>query len=128
MAYDGDDVEDVFCLNFAVVEDVFGENVTKELKPDGENIAVTKDNRDEYVRLYCDYLLNKSVQRLYEAFHAGFHKVCGGRVMDLFHPRELMALVVGTTNYDWEEFENHADYKVSLLLIDFLSFSSKLGR
>jgi E3 ubiquitin-protein ligase HERC4 len=108
---DDDDFEEVFCLNFAVVEDVFGQTSTKELKPNGENVTVTKENRAEYVKLYCDYILNKSVNHLYEAFHAGFHKVCGGRVLDLFHARELMALVVGTENYDWEEFEAHADYK-----------------
>ena len=42
----------------------------------------------------------------------GFHKVCGGRVLDLFHSYELEALVVGTQKYDWEEFEKQADYKV----------------
>ena len=58
-------------------------------------------------------MLNKSVEPFFKAFHAGFHKVCGGRVLDLFHARELMTLVVGSTNYDWTEFENQADYKVS---------------
>ena len=71
LAYEENDVENVFCLNFAVVEDVFGETQTKELKPNGENISVTKENREEYVKLYCDYILNKSVDRLYQAFHAG---------------------------------------------------------
>ena len=71
LAYEENNVEDVFCLNFAVVEDVFGETQTKELKPNGENISVTKENREEYVKLYCDYILNKSVDRLYQAFHAG---------------------------------------------------------
>lgn len=112
LAYDGNDVEDVFSLNFAVVEDVFGEPTTHELKPNGETIPVTNENREEYVKLYCDYVLNKSVERLYAAFHAGFHKVCGGRVLDLFHARELMALVVGTEKYDWEELERNCDYKV----------------
>ena len=61
--YPEDDIEDVFCLNFAVTEDVFGETQTKELKPNGENINVTKENREEYVKLYCDYVLNKSIDR-----------------------------------------------------------------
>ena len=73
-AYEENDLEDVFSLNFAIVEDVFGETKTKELKPNGENISVTRENREEYVKLYCDYMLNKSVDRLYQAFHAGFHK------------------------------------------------------
>ena len=115
LAYDGDDLENTFCLNFTVTEDVFGEPTVKELKPGGENIAVTKENRQSYVDLYCDYVLNKSVDHLYQQFHEGFHKVCGGRVLDLFHARELMAMVVGTENYDWEEFEKQADYKVQTL-------------
>ena len=114
MAYEGtESVEDIFCLNFAIVEDDFGQVVTKELKPGGENIAVTKENREEYVKLYCDHMLNKSVEPFFKAFHAGFHKVCGGRVLDLFHARELMTLVVGTTKCDWTEFENQTDYKVN---------------
>ena len=114
LAYEGtESVEDIFCLNFAIVEDDFGQVVTKELKPGGENIAVTMENREEYVKLYCDHMLNKSVEPFFKAFHAGFHKVCGGRVLDLFHARELMTLVVGTTKCDWTEFENQTDYKVN---------------
>ena len=71
------------------------------------------ENREEYVKLYCDHMLNKSVEPFFKAFHAGFHKVCGGRVLDLFHARELMTLVVGTTKCDWTEFENQTDYKVN---------------
>ena len=120
LAYEGtESVEDVFCLNFAIVEDDFGQVVTKELKPGGENIAVTMENREEYVKLYCDHMLNKSVEPFFKAFHAGFHKVCGGRVLDLFHARELMTLVVGTTKCDWTEFENQTDYKVNNYFLAF---------
>ena len=121
LSYEGEaSVEDVFCLNFAVDEDDFGQVITAPLKPGGENIPVTKENREEYVKLYCDFKLNKSVERFYKAFHAGFHKVCGGRVLDLFHARELMALVVGTTNYDWTEWQNQTEYKVCINFYFFI--------
>ena len=121
LSYEGEaSVEDVFCLNFAVDEDDFGQVITAPLKPGGENIPVTKENREEYVKLYCDFKLNKSVERFYKAFHAGFHKVCGGRVLDLFHARELMALVVGTTNYDWTEWQNQTEYKVCIKFSFFI--------
>lgn len=38
-------------------------------------------------------------------------KVCGGRVMKLFKSHELQAVVVGNEDYDWDEFETHAEYK-----------------
>jgi E3 ubiquitin-protein ligase HECTD2 len=45
LTYDGDDVESVFGLNFVATYDAFGEKVSVSLVPDGENTAVTKQNR-----------------------------------------------------------------------------------
>lgn len=42
---------------------------------------------------------------LFKCFYAGFHKVCGGKVLELFQPNELQAMVIGNTNYDWTELE-----------------------
>lgn len=106
-----DDLEDTFGLNFTITEDVIGGVRTVELKKNGDKLSVNKDNRKEYVDLYCDHVLNKAVEVMYRAFHEGFHEVCGGRVLDLFHARELMALVVGTENYDWNEFEKNTKYQ-----------------
>lgn len=67
--------------------------------------------RNEYVSLYVDYVFNKSVEKHYKAFSQGFMKVCGGRVLELFHSHELMAVVTGNENYDWEVLEEAAEYK-----------------
>lgn len=61
--------------------------------------------RQEFVSAYVDYIFNRSVASLFEAFAAGFHKVCGGKVLLLFQPSELQAMVIGNTNYDWKELE-----------------------
>lgn len=109
--YPDDDVEEVFCLSFELTRHIFGENKTIELKPNGSNISVTKDNRKEYVDLYVDYVFNKAVEEQFRGFLKGFMKVCGGRVMKLFKPHELMAVIVGNEDYNWEEFEQNAEYK-----------------
>lgn len=70
-----------------------------------------KHFRKEFVDLYVDFILNKSVNKHFTGFYNGFHKVCGGKVLRLFHSQELMTLVVGNENYDWEEFERNAEYK-----------------
>ena len=57
-----DDFEDVFCLNFVVSEDCFGEARESPLKKDGERIPVTKENRKEYVNLYCGKTVGSSVK------------------------------------------------------------------
>lgn len=111
LEYDNDDAEEVFCLNFTVTQDYFGETKVIPLKPDGENINVTSQNKQEYVDLLVDYKLNKGIESQYQAFHDGFYRVCGGIVLKLFYPMELMALVTGNENYDWNELEKSAEYK-----------------
>lgn len=61
--------------------------------------------RQEFVTAYVDYVFNTSVAPLFEGFYSGFHKVCGGKVLELFQPNELQAMVIGNTNYDWEELQ-----------------------
>jgi len=111
LEYEGDDVEEVFCLNFVVSREVFGDVRTDELKPHGADIPVTQKNKQEYVDAYVDFFLTKSVAKHFEAFSQGFHKVCGGRVLRLFQSHELMDLVVGNENYNWYELQEMAEYK-----------------
>lgn len=42
---------------------------------------------------------------MFEYFYAGFHRVCGGKVLELFQPNELQAMIIGNTSYDWAELE-----------------------
>ena len=65
----------MFSLCFAVNTEVFDEIKVNPLKENGENIPVTHENKAEYVDLYVDFLLNKSVQNQFNAFNQGFQKV-----------------------------------------------------
>ncbi|XP_056423740.1 probable E3 ubiquitin-protein ligase HERC3 isoform X3 [Hyla sarda] len=109
--YSGEDVEDTFCLNFTICRESYGLTEMKPLVPGGDQRSVNKDNRKEFVDAYVDYVFNRSVQEWYEAFSTGFLKVCGGKVLELFQPSELRAMVVGSSNYNWQELEENAVYK-----------------
>uniref|UniRef100_A0A674ITF3 HECT and RLD domain containing E3 ubiquitin protein ligase 4 n=1 Tax=Terrapene triunguis TaxID=2587831 RepID=A0A674ITF3_9SAUR len=109
--YPEDDIEETFCLNFTITVENFGTTEVKELVPKGADIPVVKQNRQEFVDAYVDYIFGKSVASLFDAFHTGFHKVCGGKVLQLFQPSELQAMVIGNTNYDWKELEKNTEYK-----------------
>lgn len=45
MDYSESDLEEVFILNFEVTREVFGEIKVQPLKPGGENIPVTQENK-----------------------------------------------------------------------------------
>ncbi|XP_041773401.1 probable E3 ubiquitin-protein ligase HERC4 isoform X1 [Anopheles merus] len=109
--YEGGDLEEVFDLCFTTTRDYFGEIQTIPLKPNGENIRLTQGNKQEFVNLYIDYVFNKAVEKSFRQFHAGFMRVCGGRVMKLFKAHELMSVVVGNEEYDWNVLEENAEYK-----------------
>jgi hypothetical protein len=51
------DIEDALDLTFSTEDDRFGEVVTVDLKPDGQNIVVTNENKKEYVE-YVPYPLS----------------------------------------------------------------------
>ena len=61
--------------------------------------------RKEFVEAYLLYMFTDSVKEQYSAFSSGFLKVCGGEILSLFQPCELMAMVVGNNDYNWEEME-----------------------
>uniref|UniRef100_A0A672ZVV9 HECT domain-containing protein n=1 Tax=Sphaeramia orbicularis TaxID=375764 RepID=A0A672ZVV9_9TELE len=109
--YMEDDLEETFCLNFTITEENYGATEVFELVPNGEDINVNKSNRQDFVNAYVDYVFNTSVAPLFECFYAGFHKVCGGKVLELFQPNELQAMVIGNTSYDWAELEKSTEYK-----------------
>ena len=48
------------------------------MKPYGNLIKVTQSNKHEYVRLYTDWLINKSIDKQFRAFKKGFYKVVTG--------------------------------------------------
>lgn len=111
LAYEGDDVEDIFCLTFELNWMELGEEQKLELIPDGANIAVTNDNREEYVLRYVRWILVDSVQAQWGAFQDGVMKVVEDSSLDLFLPEELELLVVGTPYLDFEALKANCKYE-----------------
>ena len=51
----------------------------------------------EFVELYADFLLNKSVEKQFSAFRRGFQMVTSeSPLQTLFHPSEIELLVCGS--------------------------------
>ncbi|XP_070212088.1 probable E3 ubiquitin-protein ligase HECTD2 [Littorina saxatilis] len=94
LEYDGD-VEDDFGLTFEVSQAEFGQMKAAALKPGGENLSVTNDNREEYVSLYCEWVMNRAVYQQFAAFYHGFHSVCASNALIMLRPEEVEMLVCG---------------------------------
>jgi len=99
------DVESSFCYEFVATYEKFGEVQKHPLKPGGETISLTIDNREEFVRLYVDFLLNVSIEYSFNAFKQGFLDVCGGNPLTLFRAEEIEMMVCGSHDMDLYSLE-----------------------
>ncbi|GIY89367.1 ubiquitin-protein ligase E3A [Caerostris extrusa] len=110
--FEGDDMESVFGQTFRITyEDVFGTVLVHDLKENGDKIAVNQTNKEEFVQLYADFLLNKSIAKQFHAFKRGFQMVTNDSPLKmLFRPEEIELLVCGNKNYDFVALEESTEY------------------
>ncbi|XP_054709965.1 ubiquitin-protein ligase E3A-like [Uloborus diversus] len=112
MAYKEDDMENVFLQAFRITyKDVFGTVLVHDLKDDGEKILVNQSSKEEFVYLYADFLLNKSIAKQFRAFKKGFQMVTDDSPLKLlFRPEEIELLVCGSKNFDFNALEEATEY------------------
>jgi len=133
LEYEGEDVEDIFCLVFEVSWMELGEEKRIELKPGGADIPVTKDNKEEYVLRYVRWLLVDSIHQQWDAFEKGVMTVMESASLDLFLPEELELLVVGSPDLDFDALEGNTKYeggytKDSETVVNFWKFVKNADR
>uniref|UniRef100_A0A5F8GBP2 Ubiquitin-protein ligase E3A n=2 Tax=Didelphinae TaxID=126287 RepID=A0A5F8GBP2_MONDO len=69
------------------------------------------DSHPEFVSLYADYILNKSVEKQFKAFRRGFHMVTNESPLKyLFRPEEIELLICGSRNLDFQALEETTEY------------------
>ena len=110
--YPGEDVEEVFCLSFAVSVEHFGSVDTHELVPGGAAIPVTRANRAEYVARYTRWVLLDSVAGSLRAFVGGFSLLAkrDGFLQHLL-PQELERIVCGYPHWNLAELQRVTSYE-----------------
>jgi hypothetical protein len=103
-------VEAELGLVFAADYEHLGERHSDELKPGGRDVAVTGESVREYVALYADWLLSRSVRREFAAFRKGFARLVSGPAVRLFRPDELEQLLCGSRVLDFALLEAACSY------------------
>eukprot|EP00767_Chilomastix_cuspidata_P001490 gnl/Chilomastix_cuspidata/1602.p1 GENE.gnl/Chilomastix_cuspidata/1602~~gnl/Chilomastix_cuspidata/1602.p1 ORF type:complete len:750 (+),score=365.31 gnl/Chilomastix_cuspidata/1602:62-2311(+) len=95
LAYDGEDFTDVFGLVFAVDKEWLGHRSAHPLVEGGEHIDVTLENRAQFVELYVEFELQRSIERQFDAFRRGFFAVLKCRTFALLTPHDLRLALNG---------------------------------
>ncbi|KAF7730710.1 hypothetical protein EC973_001659 [Apophysomyces ossiformis] len=91
-----DEVRDVFCRNYEISLDIFGQGVvTVPLKENGDKIPVTNENREAYVSDYCKYFLYEAQRDQILALRRGVWSVVGNKALGLCTADELEMVACG---------------------------------
>ncbi|KAF8625408.1 hypothetical protein AX15_005373 [Amanita polypyramis BW_CC] len=97
-------------LTFSVEADEFGVNRIVPLKPGGESIQVTQENRREYVQLSAQYRLFSSIKEQIESLSEGFYEIVPKELIIIFNEQELELLISGTPDIDVDEWRAATEY------------------
>lgn len=104
------DITDVVELSFSVEADEFGIHKIIDLKPDGQSIMVTEDNKREYVKLVTEYKLTTAIKPQIDAFLRGFNEVVPAPLINIFNEQELELLISGMPDIDVDDWKNNTEY------------------
>ena len=96
---------------FTVTVDYFGEKKIIPLKPNGENILIDYDNKNEYIDLYVNWFFNESINEFYVSFEKGFYRVFDKKLSKILSPQELELIICGTQKLDFNELKKSVKYE-----------------
>ncbi|XP_045501920.1 E3 ubiquitin-protein ligase NEDD4 isoform X5 [Colias croceus] len=122
-------------LTFAVDEEQFGKTYQRELKPNGANIPVDEENKDEYIKSVIEWRFVRRVQEQMNAFLEGLGALVPPALLKIFDEHELELLLCGIQRIDVRDWRANTlykgDYHANHLVVQWfwrvvLSFSNEM--
>ncbi|XP_021948914.1 E3 ubiquitin-protein ligase NEDD4 [Folsomia candida] len=98
-------------LTFCVDEETFGITSQRELKPNGAQIPVTNDNKNEYIKLVIQWRFVSRIQEQMNAFLEGFNEIIPTALLKIFDENELELLMCGIQVVAVKDWRQNTVYK-----------------
>lgn len=92
-------------------QEAFGQLTAHELKPGGDDLPVTEDNKDEYIDLMVRWRLDRGVAEQMSALKKGFSEILPIRYLSNFDAQELEFITAGTLEIDVEDWKVNTEYR-----------------
>ncbi|CAD7969393.1 unnamed protein product [Amoebophrya sp. A120] len=105
--------DDTFCLDFSVsYKNAFDQNITVELCENGLKKTVNYENREYFVDLLSEFLLNKQCEKFVDPLKQGFQTVCNERsaIAGTLFSDELQLIVGGERVLDFDALKEGTTY------------------
>lgn len=104
------DITDIIEETFSVEADDYGEHKIIDLIENGSEIAVTEENKQDYVKRIVQYKLQTSVTEQMENFLQGFYALIPIELISIFDEQELELLISGLPDIDVDDWKNNTTY------------------
>jgi E3 ubiquitin-protein ligase HUWE1 len=104
------DITGVLELTFSTETDEFGKMKVVDLKPNGRNIPVTEENKQEYVQLLTEHRMTTAIRQQIDAFLKGFYELLPQTLISIFNENELELLICGLPDIDVADLKANTDY------------------
>ncbi|XP_071965157.1 E3 ubiquitin-protein ligase NEDD4-like [Antedon mediterranea] len=98
-------------LMFAVDDESFGQTRTIPLLPNGADLAVTNQNKEQYIKLIIDYRFITRIEKQMNSFKAGFSELIPLNMVTIFDANELELLLGGLTEISVADWKRNSAYR-----------------
>lgn len=98
-------------LNFAIVEEGFGQTEETELIPGGKDIPVTETNKHDYIKSVINWRFSSRVKEQMESFLTGFNEIISNINLQTFDANEIELLLAGLQDIDVQDWKTHSQYR-----------------
>ncbi|XP_033125340.1 E3 ubiquitin-protein ligase Su(dx)-like [Anneissia japonica] len=98
-------------MYFTADFEILGKLESHDLKEDGANIAVTEENKDEYIHLMTQWRFSRGIDEQMKSFLEGFNEVVPLQWLQYFDERELELMLCGMQEFDIEDWQRNTIYR-----------------
>lgn len=93
------------------MQEAFGQINSHDLRPGGDDILVTEENKHDYIDLMLRWRLDRGVAKQMDSFKKGFSEVMPVNLLYNFDAQELEFLTAGTLEIDVDDWRAHTEYR-----------------
>ncbi|KAJ8376927.1 hypothetical protein SKAU_G00075070 [Synaphobranchus kaupii] len=98
-------------MYFSVDMEILGKLTSHDLKPDGTNLLVTEENKEEYIGLMAEWRFSRGVEEQTKAFLDGFNEVVPLQWLQYFDEKELEVMLCGMQEVDLQDWQRNTVYR-----------------
>ncbi|XP_076147082.1 NEDD4-like E3 ubiquitin-protein ligase WWP1 isoform X2 [Alosa pseudoharengus] len=98
-------------MYFSVDMEILGKITSHDLKPDGANVLVTEENKEEYIGLMAEWRFSRGVEGQTKAFLDGFNEVVPLQWLQYFDEKELEVMLCGMQEVDLQDWQRNTVYR-----------------